>query len=441
MAKSMYLRSVVVVVMLCGISFAADTNMPIEKQEILRLNPNLKFPTLARYEAEIKKPGLILDSNCICLFAPKEKAQEAKIVFKYLVQAYKELYRIIGRHTEYKIVVYHFPEANPNFSGGTSNCTLWYGVKNLDLASSEEWKKFHIPHVSGYIEEMAHNFVSGTHAQFGWEMVGWSVGVKVTSKVAANPLLKNAIHATRQGQAQTFNHYVQGGYVFPGDLPPNQCDRIHAYILWQCEQKYGPDFWPNFFKEIAKEQESLATAAVISDSDRNRNERYQITVECFNRLHGLNFKEMLKKNQISLNTDLKSLHPTDSGWNRKFVPSRESPSTTSSVIIDSEKLPPLHRAAYMGDGAKVKQLLAEGADVCSKNCYGLTALHLAAMNGHQATAEALLNGGADINARDEQRQTAADLAKKKGNEGTAKFLSEKESQASKTLKESNFIIN
>jgi hypothetical protein len=316
----MYLKSVAIVLMLCAISLAAEPNVPVEKQEVLRLNPNLKFSTLAAYEVEIKKSGVILDSNYVCLFAPKEKTQEAKIVFRYLVRAYDELYRIVGRHTEYKIVVYHFPEDNPNFGGGTSNCTLWYGNINLDLASSEEWKKFHVPHVSGYIEEMAHNFVSGTHAQFGWEMVGWSVGVKVTSKVAGNPLLKREIQATRQGQAQTFNRYVQGGYIFPNDLPDNQCDRIHAYILWQCEQKYGQNFWSDFFKEVEKEYDHLLAAAAISDSDRNRNERYQITIECFNRLHGLNFKEMLKKYQISLTTDVKSLHPTDTGWNRKFIP-------------------------------------------------------------------------------------------------------------------------
>jgi hypothetical protein len=310
----------VIVALLFTAAVIAESNAPSAKQELLGLNPNLKFSTLQTYEAEIKRPGILLDSNCVCLFAPKEKTQEAKIIFRYLVKAYDELYKIVGRRTEYKIVVYHFSEDNPNFGGGTSNCTLWYGNKNLDMASSEEWKRYHVPHVSGYIGEMAHNFVSGIHAQFGWEMVGWSIGVKVTSKVAANPLFKKSLEETRKQQADTFRRYQQDGYVFPSDIEANLCDRIHAYLLWQCEQKYGPNFWYDFFKEINKEYESLAAAVSLSDGDKVRNKRYQITIECFDRLKGLNFKEMLRRNQISLTTDVKSLHPTEAGWNRKFLP-------------------------------------------------------------------------------------------------------------------------
>lgn len=319
MERHSIIISAVITAMFFAAVVIAEPNAPSVKQEVLCFNPNLKFSSLKAYEAEIKKQGVMLDSNYVCLFAPEEKTQEAKIIFRYLVKAYDELYRIVGRHTEYKIVIYHLPEDNPNFSGGTSNCTLWYGYKNLDLNSFEEWKKFLVPHVSGYIEEMAHNFVSGTHAQFGWEMIGWNIGIKVTNKVAANPVLKRNLDETRKQQADTFKRYQQSGYVFPGNIPANLCDRIHAYVLWQCEQKYGPNFWPDFFKEINKEYEPLAAAVSLGEGDKIRNKRYQITIECFDRLKGLNFKEMLRRNQISLTADVKSLHPTDTGWNRKFI--------------------------------------------------------------------------------------------------------------------------
>jgi len=301
----------------------AEANIPYIKAEQPGLNPNLKFPTLTAYEAGIKNPGIMLNSNYVCLFAPKEKKQEAKIIFRYLVKAYDELYRIVGRHTEYKIVVYHFPEDNPNFSGGTSNCTIRYGYRNLDLGSDNEWKQYHVPHVSGYIEEMAHNFVHTTHIQFGWEMIGWSIGIKTANKVAGNPLLRKNLLETRQTQKETFKRYQLAGYVFPDDIPANLCDRIHAYLLWQCEQKYGQNFWQDFFNEVNKQQERLLAASKISDSDRNRNERYKITVECFDHLPGLNFEEMMKKSGISLVTDVKSLHPTEPGWDRKFTSGNE----------------------------------------------------------------------------------------------------------------------
>jgi len=60
-------------------------------------------------------------------------------------------------------------------------------------------------------------------------------------------------------------------------------------------------------------------AVKAGDADDIRNERYQITIDCFERLKGLNFKKMLQKYKISLTTDVKSLHPTESEWNRKFI--------------------------------------------------------------------------------------------------------------------------
>lgn len=214
------------------------------------LNPGLKFPTLRAYEAEIKEGGVMLDGKYVRLFAPRRRAKEAKIVFDYLVKAYDELYRLVGAHTEYKIVVYHFPDDGEHGRGGTSNCTIWYGYGNLDLGSQPEWRKHRVPHVSGYIEEMAHNFVAATRAQFGWEMIGWTIGTKVTRTVARNPIHDRSVADTRDTQTRTFNRYLRSGYVFPRDLPANLCDRIHAHVLLQCEKKYGPDFWPHFFREI-----------------------------------------------------------------------------------------------------------------------------------------------------------------------------------------------
>jgi hypothetical protein len=56
----------------------------------------------------------------------------------------------------------------------------------------------------------------------------------------------------------------------------------------------------------------------LQDVAEDRDRRYQITVDCFDRLPGLNFKQRLKDNQISLTRDIKSLKPTEPGWNRKL---------------------------------------------------------------------------------------------------------------------------
>ena len=287
------------------------------------LNPELKYPTLASYEAAIKAPGVIQDGVYIRLYAPRRRAAEAKLIFDYLVKAYAELNRIVGLPTEYKIVVYHFPKNHPDAQGGTSNCTIWYSDENLNFQAFDEWKRYHMPHLSGYIEEMAHNFVAASHAQFGWEMIGWSLGAMVTEKVAGNPLHRQQVASTRKGQEETCRRYRQAGGVFPADLEANQCDRIHAYLLWLCEQRYGTGFWPDFFTEIRQAQSAFRGAEKIS-GDAARNRRYQITLDCFDKLKGLDFKHTLRSWQISLNVDVKSLHPTDPGWNRRLLPVQEA---------------------------------------------------------------------------------------------------------------------
>lgn len=123
---------------------------------------------------------------------------------------------------------------------------------------------------------MAHNFVSTTKAQFGWEMVGWSLGAEVSTQVAGNPIWAASVRATREGQEGTFTQYVRNGCVFPRDLPANQCDRIHAWILRQAALKYGPRFWADFFREVRRELPALTAAAQLGDGDRIRNARYQI---------------------------------------------------------------------------------------------------------------------------------------------------------------------
>ena len=296
----------------------ADFPTP-EPGSIRMLKPSLKFKTIEEFEKEIGEPAVLLDSDNVCFFVPKRRDKEARIVFGYLVKAYDALYEIVGTHTNYKMVVYAFPKGNPHGWGGTSECSIEYDDSNLDLSSQLEWTQHKVPHVSGYIEEMAHNFVGATKAQFGWEMVGWSLGIEVSHKIAGNPILTKNIRATREGQEQTFRQYVQNGFFFPREIPANQCDRIHAWILYKTASKYGSGFWADFFREIRSQKQALSDAVQLGDNDKIRNARYQITIECFERLPGVEFKEILKSSGISLTTDVKSLHPEAPGWNRRLT--------------------------------------------------------------------------------------------------------------------------
>jgi hypothetical protein len=157
-------------------------------------------------------------------------------------------------------------------------------------------------------------------------MIGWHVSTIAADKVAPNPIMRKHIADTRHVQAETFARYRKLGNTFPHDLPPNLCDRIHAHILWQCQQRYGPNFWTDFHAELRAIYSQLQSAAHQSDPDKTRDRRYALTLDCLARLDERTrllhptrtFKQMLQHHGISLTRDVKSLNPTNEQWNRKL---------------------------------------------------------------------------------------------------------------------------
>ncbi len=280
-------------------------------------HPDAPFTTAEAFAKAIGRPAVMLSSSNVTILAPKNREQAAATVLPYLSRAYDELYKIVGVHTKYKILVYAYPPGTAGVRGGTSGCVIKYTDENLDLDSRPEWRQYRVPHVSGYIEEMAHNFVHATGAEFGWEMIGWTIGVKVCDIVAPNPIYGRQAQETRQGQDQTWRRYVAAGNTFPADVPGDQADRLHAYLLRMCEQKYGPQFWPDFFAELRKMHEAFAAPEAQGDT-RGLDVRYRLTVQCFERLPGLNFTKLLEQSGISTTVAVQSLKPTEPGWNRKL---------------------------------------------------------------------------------------------------------------------------
>ena len=71
---------------------------------------------------------------------------------------------------------------------------------------------------------------------------------------------------------------------------------------------------------------------------------------------------------------------------------------------DNNKWTPLHYAAYYGHKVVAELLIAEGADVNAKDgLSGETPLHDAAYGGHKEIAELLIANGADVNAKSESK--------------------------------------
>ena len=75
-------------------------------------------------------------------------------------------------------------------------------------------------------------------------------------------------------------------------------------------------------------------------------------------------------------------------------------------------------AAYEGDLAKMKQLVAGGVDINLRDKKKVTPLHLAAFQGnkhHIAMTKWLLANGANVKARDHEGKTPLDVANERGN--------------------------
>jgi len=81
-----------------------------------------------------------------------------------------------------------------------------------------------------------------------------------------------------------------------------------------------------------------------------------------------------------------------------------------SCRSDKPDRTPLHRAAEAGNVALAEALLEGGADVNSRDCFGMTPLHTAAKCGHEEVVELLCSHGADLRLLDNTSSTAREVA-------------------------------
>ena len=95
-------------------------------------------------------------------------------------------------------------------------------------------------------------------------------------------------------------------------------------------------------------------------------------------------------------------------------------------VLDDQGNSPLHNAAFAGDAKKVRELIAQGADVTLKNKYGKTPLHAASLGRCPDCLRALLDAGgkAIVNASDSGKLTPLHYATQMGNLEIIKILLE-----------------
>jgi len=97
-------------------------------------------------------------------------------------------------------------------------------------------------------------------------------------------------------------------------------------------------------------------------------------------------------------------------------------SIASPAAENADGSTPLHWAVQHDDLAKVRTLLAVGADAKATNRYGVPPLHLACVNGNEAIVNALLDAGADANTTLRGGETVLHTAARTGRVGPVKAL-------------------
>lgn len=94
----------------------------------------------------------------------------------------------------------------------------------------------------------------------------------------------------------------------------------------------------------------------------------------------------------------------------------------ASVSRTPDGATPLMQAAYAGDLAQAKRLLAGRADVNAVNAYGVNAMLLASESSNTALIELLLKAGAKANSANPDGETALHLVARSGNVEAARLL-------------------
>jgi len=249
--------------------------------------------SLEAYQREINGAGILIESEHISYFAPKLGEPYARLVVPILERAYKEL-KVwhAGAEPSFRISVEHYPNGHPRNRGGTSDCVILYGFKNIGWMDDNARK---IPHVSGYIEEMAHNF-DGACGVMGWlyEAFGNYTANAITLKVAPYPEIEKYLQSGRYGlqrDAETFDYYMTHGFKLPPDVPQNLFDRIYRHVFRMLEPSAGHMLLPRFYQEIKKSG---------VPKTKSEAERAYVVAEVFSKITGTNVKELFRQCGIAM---------------------------------------------------------------------------------------------------------------------------------------------
>jgi hypothetical protein len=214
---------------------------------------------MAEYERRIGETGLLIEDPCLQMWVPKRYEEHSRLIFSYFKVGYMALREIFGGHDmPVKFSVEQYPEGPYAWGGTDAAGTIRYGYGNL-IDDTTEWNQYHVPHVIGYYEEMAHCFARdfGLRDDCGsvgfYETLGLMIAGRTALIAAWNPYVESGNKYTYQICAETTAYYLDHDTGPPGVTPNIYLTRILVNIFKkEFVDPYGWEALTNTFSLIAQ---------------------------------------------------------------------------------------------------------------------------------------------------------------------------------------------
>jgi len=253
--------------------------------------------SLRSYEAQIKDPGYMAQSEHLSIFVPASHRAGADRLAIFLERAYMKMAEIYGIEPIFRFSIEHYPPGHPRCSGGISGqATIGYPVEAIERFA--RWGASDVRGFAGYTEEMSHGFKACYRCDGTYEALGVAVQEDIVRSLVP-PAVADAFWLPEHDTwRKTHQAYRAAGNVNPDHKQyPNGVlyTRILNHLFLTLRSEYGPRMWPDFFRVIRQMDYPLHRA--------EKTERLRTYADIFAVLFGRDMRKEFADFGIDLSAD------------------------------------------------------------------------------------------------------------------------------------------
>lgn len=218
--------------------------------------------TLERYERELGGKGVLVSSGHLSIFAPADRAGDAKGLSELLEKAWAEMRAVYGIDPVFRFSIEHYPKGHKRGWGGISGAgTIGYTVEALDKYARLRMRD--VNGFVGYTEEMSHGFKAYYRADGTYEALGVAVQEDIVRRLVPPAVADRYWLPEHASWKRTHEAYLAAGRrnPDPAQYPWNVLyTRILNDVFLKLRTEYGPNLWPDFFRLLREKDYPLHRA-------------------------------------------------------------------------------------------------------------------------------------------------------------------------------------